>query len=197
MKEPPRNQMPPIVLRAKPPVLKSESATEYISLHAQLVQEVEPKGPIEEIYVEEMAALIWEIRRLRNCKINTIHQAFPQALQSILEQLSFNPDVLVIIDPENWAKALALRWFEDSTKKNEVLQILGRFGLDESAIEAEAIKLMSDHLQWLDRALAVASARLDKALRIVMDYRNSFAVRLRRHSKQTLIEHDAKNKSVA
>jgi hypothetical protein len=58
MKEPARNQMPPTVLRAKPPVLKSESATEYISLHAQLVQEVEPKGPIEEIYVEEMAALI-------------------------------------------------------------------------------------------------------------------------------------------
>ena len=42
------------------------------------------------------------------------------------------------------------------------------------------MKFSVNHLQYLDRSLAMASARLDKALRMVVDCRNSgFANRLR------------------
>ena len=65
----------------------------------------------------------------------------------------------------------------------------GRVGLDELAIEAEAMKLSVDHLQNLDRSLTMASARVDKSLRIIMDYRGSdFAKRLRRKVDQILNE---------
>jgi hypothetical protein len=87
------------------------------------------------------------------------------------------------------AEKLAAGWFDDSVSKKEVSEILRRFDLDESAIEAEAIKLTSVQLEWLDRSLAVTSARLDKTLRLVMDYRSGFADRMRHHTKQALIEH--------
>ena len=47
------------------------------------------------------------------------------------------------------------------------------------------MKFCVDHLQRFDRSLAMASARLDKELRFVMDYRNSgFANRLRLKANQ-------------
>lgn len=187
--------MPPIVLRAKPPVLRTESADEYVSLHAQLIAEVEPKGPIEKFYVEEMAALIWEMRRLRNCKISAIRQAFPMALQNILKQLLSTPSFFEHFQNEARAMELASSWFQDPAKQKDTLEILRRFDLDKSAIEVEAITVASDQLEWLDNSLAVTGARIDKTLRMVMDYRG-FADRLRRHSDQALIEHDNKNNSV-
>jgi hypothetical protein len=95
MTTPLKKQIPYVGLRSKPLVLRSESAEEYISLHARLVHEIAPRGPIEELFVEEMTALIWEIQRLRNCKISTIRQAYPQALLSMLKQLLFNPKPII------------------------------------------------------------------------------------------------------
>jgi hypothetical protein len=90
------------------------------------------------------------------------------------------------INREKEVNELAQGWLEnDPAAKAEVADILGRIDLDESAIEAEAMKLSVDHLQYLDRSLAMASARLDKALRMAMDYRNSgFANRLRIKANQ-------------
>jgi hypothetical protein len=76
-----------VALRSKPPVLRSESADEYTSLHKKLIEEIGPQGPIEAVYVEEITALIWDIQRLRNCKVSVIHQMSRRALESILNQL--------------------------------------------------------------------------------------------------------------
>jgi hypothetical protein len=76
-----------LALRSKPPVLRSESADEYISLHKRLVDEMKPEGPIEALYIEEITDLIWSIRRLRDCKIDAIHQMSRRALESLLIDL--------------------------------------------------------------------------------------------------------------
>src|ERR1700733_9728382 len=96
-----------VALRSKPPVLRSESAEGYTSLHKKLVEEIRPQGAIEAVYVEEITDLIWDIQRLRNCKVSVIHQMSRRALDSILKQL---------LTPNERIKAEALtnRWFEDA-----------------------------------------------------------------------------------
>jgi hypothetical protein len=173
-----------VALRSKPPVLRSESADEYISLHKNLVEEIRPQGAIEAVYVEEITDLIWEMKRLRNCKVSVIHQMSRRALESVLNQLLTTNEKIKV-------QGLVNRWFEDAAAKEEVSEILKRFDLDESAIEAEAIKLASDQLEWLDKSLVSAGARLAKSLRFVKSYRAGFIDDVRRHSARLLIDDDA------
>jgi hypothetical protein len=169
-----------VALRSKPPVLRSESADEYTSLHKKLIEEIGPRGAIEAVYVEEITALIWDIKRLRNCKVSVIHQASRRALESILNELLPSNEKIK-------AERLPNRWFEDAAAKEEVSKILKRFDLDESAIEAEAIKLASDQLEWLDKALVLAASRLDKSLRFIKSYRVGFADDVRRQTDRLLM----------
>jgi hypothetical protein len=179
-----------VALRSKPPVLRSESADEYTSLHKSLVEEIRPQGAIEAVYVEEITDLIWEIKRLRSCKVSVIHQMLRRALERILLQVLPIPE-------KTKAEPLSNRWFQDEAAKEEVSEILKRFDLDESAIEAEAIKLASDQLEWLDKALVLASSRLDKSLRFIKSYRVGFADDLRRQSDRLLIADVPPRRSVA
>jgi hypothetical protein len=173
-----------VALRAKPPVLISESAEEYASLHKRLVDEMSPQGPIEAMYVEEITDLIWSIQRLRKSKTNVINTVSRRALDNILnELLTFHQKIK--------ATTLARKCFgededEAAAAKQEVHQILKRFNLDESAIDAEAIKLVADQLEWLDKHLVLASSRLDKSLRFVKSYRADFANELSRQSNRVL-----------
>ena len=173
-----------VALRAKPPVLMSESADEYASLHKRLVDEISPQGPIEALYVEEITHLMWNIQRVRNCIVNVITLPSRQALANVLtELLTFTGKIKV--------DSLSKKWFsededEAAAAKEEVHKILKRFNLDESVIEAEAIKLVADQLEWLDKNLVSASSRLDKSLRFVKSYRVDFANELSRESHRLL-----------
>ena len=79
-------------LNAKPPLLITESASEFASLRAALEQEIKPNGVIEQIYLEDMANIIWDILRLRRCKTGIINNAMCAALEGILEQLLSRED---------------------------------------------------------------------------------------------------------
>ena len=54
-----------VVRLSAPPLLMSESAEEFAFLRTALELEVKPKGIVEQIYVDDIAAIVWEIRRLR------------------------------------------------------------------------------------------------------------------------------------
>jgi hypothetical protein len=73
----------------------------------------------------------------------------------------------------NEAKDLAYAWFTDKEAKKQVLEILSGFDLDESAIEAEAIRRSSSDLELLDRMLTSLESRRNKALGCVAEYRAS------------------------
>jgi len=121
---------------------------------------------------------VWEILRLRRCKVVIINSAFGSALQSLLNQLlrQANKDPFDVGDE---AEALAQAWFTDQEVKKQVSEILSRSDLDESAIEAEAIRRSSSDLELLDRMLTSLESRRDKALGCVAQYRASLAQQLR------------------
>ena len=49
--------------QTKLPLLRSESAADFLALRTGLHQEIQPKGVIEEIYLEDGAWLIWDLQR--------------------------------------------------------------------------------------------------------------------------------------
>jgi hypothetical protein len=80
--------------------------------------QVKPKGIVEQIYVDDIAAIVREIRRLRRCKTSIINNAFRDTLQRLLRDmmssLSGHPSYL------DKANALAI---SNQKAKNEVSAI--------------------------------------------------------------------------
>jgi|SRR5229473_6221328 len=75
----------------KTPLLITESAKDFADLSAALTQEIKPRGIVEQIYVADIAALVWEILRLRRCKTVIVNTAFNNAVFDIVKRLSGNP----------------------------------------------------------------------------------------------------------
>jgi crotonobetainyl-CoA:carnitine CoA-transferase CaiB-like acyl-CoA transferase len=166
-------------LRSKPPLLLTESQSEFDDLEASR-KEILPRGIVEQIYFDDIIASVWEILRLRRCKTTIVNIAFKKALRALLETLlNYN---------YSRAEDLAKRWFNDPAARTEVVEILGKFKLDESAIEAEAIRISSASLEGIDRMLAAAELRRSRAFRNIEDCRASFAKTIRTVSDRALQE---------
>jgi len=61
--------------------------------------------------------------------------------------------------PYQESEALAFEWFTDPKARRQVAEILNRFHLDETAIEAEAIRSVAADLELLDRMLMSLEVR--------------------------------------
>jgi hypothetical protein len=81
---------------------------------------------------------------------------------------------------------LARDWFSDPNVKKQIADLLREFEMDESAIEAEAIRRSTDDLERIDRLMASAEARRDKALVCVAQYRGDFGALLRDSSNRLI-----------
>ena len=167
-----------LTLLPKLPLLITESADEFDALRDAFEREIKPHGIIEQIYVHDISSIVWEILRLRRCKAVIINSAFRSALQNLLKQLLREPGQYEyeVVDE---AEALAQAWFTDQEAKKRVSELLSRVELDESAIEAEAIRRSSSDLELLDRMLTSLESRRNKALGCVAEYRASLAHQLR------------------
>jgi hypothetical protein len=167
-----------LTLLPKSPLLITESADEFDAVRDAFEQEIKPHGIIEQMYVHDISSIVWEILRLRRCKVVIINSAFRSALQNLLKQVLRQPGQYQY-EVEDEAEALAQAWFTDQEAKKQVSEILSRFDLDESAIEAEAIRRSSSDLELLDRMLTSLESRRNKALGCVAEYRASLGHQLR------------------
>jgi hypothetical protein len=174
-----------LTLLPKLPLLITESADEFDALRDAFEQEIKPRGIIEQMYVHDICAIVWEILRLRRCKVVIINSASRNALQSLLKQVLRQPGQYEY-QVEGEAEALAQAWFTDQEAKKQVSEILAGFDLDESAIEAEAIRRSSSDLELLDRMLTSLESRRNKALGCVAEYRASLAQQLRESAERII-----------
>jgi hypothetical protein len=176
-------------------LLITESHEAFDRIRDALDKEIKPRGILEQIYVEDIAYLTWEVLRLRRSKAAIVNLAFREALKELITQL--------LLEPGQYAhqlgdqpEELARDWFSDAKIKKQIADLLREFDLDESAIEAEAIRKSADDLERIDRLMASAEVRRDKALVCVAQYRGDFGALLRDGSnrlvkKETLqLEHD-------
>jgi hypothetical protein len=192
-----------LALLPKSPLLITESADEFDALRDAFEQEIKPRGIIEQMYVHDICSIVWEIVRLRRCKVVIINSAFRSALEHLLVQLLKEPGQYNY-DVEDEAETLAHGWFADQEAKKQVSEILSRFDLDEAAIEAEAIRRSSSDLELLDRMLTSLESRRNKALGCVAEYRASLAHQLRESADRIIdgkdviqLEHPSDKRSTA
>ena len=174
------------VLRSMAPLLSAESADEFASLRKQLENEVVVRGPIEQMYLDDFATLIWEIWRVRRFKAAIINNSRLGALQKILEQLLERSSFEAFSDLEHEAKYLARSWFHSKTAGTKVAKLLRRFQMDEGSIEAEAFRRSFQDVEALDRMQTTLELRRDRALRGIADYRQIFSKRLERAANRIL-----------
>lgn len=190
-------------LLRKPPVLRGESVDEFKAFYEALKTELQPRGPIEGMYMQDISANLWESSRLWRCKTDIVNLAYPAALESLLRQLLKPAGQSDYVAKEE-AERLALAWFTDQEAKIRVAELLHKFGLEESAIEAEALRTCSDDLERIDRLLASLEFRRDKSLRFLREYREGFARRLEESAAKIIearaipkLEHSSTNQPTA
>ena len=194
-----RRHRPQLTLLPASPLLITESDEEFDRIGDALNQEIKPQGIVEQIYVADIAYLTWEILRLRRCKAAIINSGFRAALEEILKQVLREPGGYAH-QVAGEAEDLAHGWFSDPAVKKQVSELLSEFRLDESAVEAEAIKSLAEVLEQIDRLLASLESRRNKALRCITDYRDVLARQLQESSNRIIdgkvlsIEHDSRKK---
>ena len=93
----------------KPPLLITESEEDFASLIAAMERDVKPSGMVERIYAADIAALLWEIWRLRRCKTAIVNAAFEGALYNILRRLT--------AADQDAQDAVVSGWLEDPTER--------------------------------------------------------------------------------
>ena len=130
-----RRQAAEAALLPASPLLITETAHDFDHIRDALNEEIKPRGVIERMYVADIAFLTWEILRYRRCRSVLINLKFRDALKKVLRGLSDIGSEIY-----DTTEGLSHDWFTDSGARKQVLQVLEQFHLDESAIEAEAIR---------------------------------------------------------
>jgi hypothetical protein len=165
-----------------PLVLSTEKADDFLALQADFEQEIHPRGAIERMYVHEVAALVWEIRRFRHAKTAIINNAFGPALLEIIKRIM--PKSEITLDAN--AERLARGWFLEQKTRIEVQELLAAHDLDDHSVAAEALRQVAPDLERLDRRLTNLELGRDRALQNIADLRAGLAKRVRRASDRVL-----------
>jgi len=152
-------------------LLNTESTKEFARRHRELADQIRPTGPVEDEYVKDTAHTNWEIERYRRFGAAILTNRLIEALENLLKQLLSREDFDTQFDLEHAAKHLARQYRCDREVKAEVLKLLRKFRLDETAIEAEAFRLCAPELELLDRKLAFRMGRRDKDLLMLAEIR--------------------------
>jgi hypothetical protein len=180
-----RRHRPRVALLPASPLLITESVDKFERIRDAFDQELKPRGIIDQMHIADIAHLTWEILRLRKCKAAIINSAFRVALEDLLTQILREPGSYKHLI-RNEAEELASGWFSDPAVRKQVSELLRGFQLDQSAIEAEAIRSSLADLEQIDRLLASLESRRNKALRCLADYRGGFARQLRESSDRII-----------
>jgi hypothetical protein len=172
-----------------PPILRTESRADLDRLSFDITQQVEPTDFFERSYVGDIVSHTWDILRYRRVKNGLLNNAMLKALELVLYEIQFPPTlVLSKLTAKCLAapQSLAYHWLSDPEVQERVSGLLQEAGLDESAIEARAYKLVADNLEQVERMLSAADAGREKALRSIAKYRKGFSDRLRQASARVL-----------
>jgi hypothetical protein len=179
--------------RPMAPLLSADSADNFASLRKELKREIQPNGVIEQMYIEDIASLIFEIMRLRRYKAVIVNNSRLEALRGILEQLLCHPNTDLPYDDDLVPDDLARSWFDNKTAQTKVANLLRKYQMSEDAIEAQAFRWCAEDLERLDRILMALEFRRDKALRSIADYRRMFSKQLEQAANRILDNHEGAN----
>jgi hypothetical protein len=150
-------------------VLPTESAEQFDSEHLAFENAIKPRDRIEQMLVEDISHHNWKIWQRRRVGFAIFKEALNEALFDLLtQQLGALDSLKAQILVERWAAG-------EATAKAEVVEILGRYGLDETSLEAEAFQRCYGKLAAVEQSEASHARRRDKVLPNLAFYREMVA----------------------
>jgi hypothetical protein len=139
-------------------VLPGEDAALYDRLRAELNARFAPETILEELEVEHLLNTLWEIQRLVRIKPQVVNIDRKRALADLLQHTLFNHRISRAQDVEE-AGDLASAYFGSDDEREEVEQLLARFGLNADAVIAKAFVLNAATLEGIEGQIQLATAR--------------------------------------
>jgi hypothetical protein len=151
-------------------LLENEDAAAYDEIFARISGAVKPADFLEEIWVRDVVALVWEAFRLRRLKTCLMETAAPRGLARLFSP--FLPHATVNEMAVGWAR-------RDGERIRQVEGLLDQTGLTVEHIMAETLADRIDDIERIDRMIASAEQRRGAMLREIDRHRASLASLLR------------------
>lgn len=169
-----------------PMMLIAEWNEQREAVQNELTREIEPKGLIEQMYVEDLAYIICDIRQLRRYKIAIQRGAMLPALRTVLEQILKAKDFFVDQRERLTAKRLAIGTLFNKKDQIKVENLLATSSLTDTSVEAEAWRSVSGDLALIERMLTSFELRRDRCLANIARYRTSLAQAFKRAGERII-----------
>ncbi len=159
---------PRLALLNQSPVLATESSSDFQALRQEILQKLKPQDVFEEIYALEYIHAQIDVARYSRAKRGILDLALAESVDCILKTARENG-----LRPTLGVKESQIsgKWLSDQEFRKKVLSFLNSIGLDEAAIEGEAIRQKATELAQLDALLRHAQIRRDSCLELVTAYR--------------------------
>jgi hypothetical protein len=158
-------------------LLENEDTAAYEEIFARISAVVKPADFLEEIWVRDVVALVWEAFQLRRLKTCLLETAAPDGLVRVFS--SFLPHARVNEIAAGWAR-------RDGERVKQVEGLLDQTGFTMEHIIAETLADRIEDIERIDRMIASAEQRRSAMLREVDRHRASLAARLRLASDEVV-----------
>jgi hypothetical protein len=149
-----------------PPVLVTESADEQAKLYQAVEREMMPMGFIDAMYVANIVSIVFEIARYEACKVELINMTMRQVWQELMSPPRGAP--------------------EQQPSDCVAVSTISQLQLNESHIQAEAIRRCAKDLERLNRLIDSLEMRRTRALRMSVEYREDWGRLLQKSTGQVM-----------
>jgi len=158
-------------LAAHQPLFAGEDAAAYNSLLARFSDLVKPADLLEEVWLQDVVDLSWEVTRLRRSKADFLNSSAHRGLRKVLDPLL------------GWKEGqdLTAQWAARNPEARKlVASSLAAAGMSMNTVMAQTLAGALSEVERFERLTAAAELRRNAMLREIADYRSVFAARLQR-----------------
>ncbi len=170
----------------RPLILATESREDFEALRMALRDDIKPRGIIETTYLDDVASVIFEIQRLRRCKITLLDSRIRSINREVLTQVTSQLRLPTDMTPEQIVEYASEKWCSDPSVRKQFDAGLDSLGAGTSAVEAQAIQEFADDLADIDRMIISLEIRREAMLRSIAKHQKDFAKRLRKGSDRVI-----------
>jgi hypothetical protein len=157
------------------PLIPGDNTAGYDTLLARISGAVRPGDLIEEVWVRDVADLVWEAGRLRRLKAALMTACANEGMQKLLAGLNVRGNTF----------DLARRWAaRELDAVGQTDAVLAAAGLSMDHVMAQTLRVRIGEIERIERLIASAEARRSAALRDIEHHRERFAASLRRAAQK-------------
>ena len=157
------------------PLFAGEDAAAYDGLLRRVSDVVKPADVLEEIWLQDVVELSWEVARLRRTKAEFLNSSAHRGLRKVLDPLLC------------WKEGqdLTTQWAaKDPDAIKLVSSSLEAAGMTMNTVMAQTLVAAINEVERLERLTAAAELRRNAVLREIAKCRSGFAAELRRATSE-------------